>query len=185
MDARARIALGVAGGYVLGRTRKLKLAMTLGGVVAGRKLGAAGMLGKGMDVVTSSPEFARLRKQVGGVGRAAAVSAATNSLSRVTERIESGSARSSDHDCDDAPERDEEAARRRPRTGSTGSSGRPRSAGTHRPRSAKKATAKKVTGKKAPARRAAAKSAASGTAKKAPQRRTSSGTARRRGDRRG
>jgi hypothetical protein len=34
-----RVALGVAGGYFLGRTKKMKLAMMLGGMAAGRQAG--------------------------------------------------------------------------------------------------------------------------------------------------
>jgi hypothetical protein len=91
MDARARTALAVGGGYLLGRTKKLKLALSLAGMMAGKRLGgSSGTLGKSVDILRASPEFDRLRKQIGGVGRNAAMSAATSSLGRVTDRLELG-----------------------------------------------------------------------------------------------
>ena len=36
MKCGARVALGVAGGYFLGRTKKMKLALMLAGMAAGR-----------------------------------------------------------------------------------------------------------------------------------------------------
>ena len=199
MEARARVALGVAGGYLLGRTKKMKLALTLGGMLAGRRVGAGSVLGKGLGMVATSPEFGRLRKQLGGAGRTAAVAAASNSLSRVTQRIESGPANSSDdddsRDRNDGDERGEQRPRRKPAKAAARSSSRPRSSGTRRAAPAKQAASRTSTSrsgaKKAPARRSAAKksaakkSAAKSTAKKAPQRRATRSTARGRGDRRG
>ena len=37
MKCGLRVALGVAGGYFLGRTKKMKLALMLGGMAAGRQ----------------------------------------------------------------------------------------------------------------------------------------------------
>jgi hypothetical protein len=39
--ADLRVALGVAGGYLLGRTKKMKLALMLGGMIASRPPNAA------------------------------------------------------------------------------------------------------------------------------------------------
>ena len=44
MNCAARIALGVAGGYLLGRTKKAKLALTFAGMAAGRKAGGPGFI---------------------------------------------------------------------------------------------------------------------------------------------
>jgi hypothetical protein len=139
MDARARVAVGVATGYLLGRTRKLRLALTVGGLLAGRRLGTGGVLGKGLDAVTSSPEFSRLRKQVTGAGRAAAVSAAANSLSRVSERIESGG-----------------AARHRPDTGQ-------RRPARRKPAGGKSPARRSSAGGKPPARRSSATGTGAGS----------------------
>jgi hypothetical protein len=90
MQTPARVALAVGGGYLLGRTKKLKLALTLGSVIAGRKLSANGLLGHGVEALRDSPEFDRLREQLTGAGRTAAMSAATSSLGRLSDRIEQG-----------------------------------------------------------------------------------------------
>ena len=44
MKCGARIAMGVAGGYFLGRTKKMKLALMMGGWAAGRELGGPGQI---------------------------------------------------------------------------------------------------------------------------------------------
>ena len=43
--------MGVAGGYLLGRTKKLRLALALGGMLAGRRLASQGqgLLGPGCN----------------------------------------------------------------------------------------------------------------------------------------
>jgi cobalt-zinc-cadmium efflux system membrane fusion protein len=38
MSDNSKIALGVAGGYLLGRTKKMKLALSLGGLLIGQKI---------------------------------------------------------------------------------------------------------------------------------------------------
>src|SRR3954453_22916431 len=99
MQGAARMALGVGGGYLLGRTKKLKLAITLGSMVAGKKMsGPSGLLGQGVDLLRQSPEFDRLREQLMGAGRSAAMTAATSSLARVSDRIESRGDDDSDAD---------------------------------------------------------------------------------------
>jgi hypothetical protein len=116
MDAPARIALAVSGGYLLGRTKKMKLALTLGSMLAGKKMTSpGGLLGQGFEVLRGSPEFDKLRKQVTGAGRNAALAAATSSLGRVTQRVESGGKKSGgarddddDRDDDDRDDADDE-----------------------------------------------------------------------------
>ena len=44
MQTPARVALAVGGGYLLGRTKKLRVAMTLAGLVAGKRLNTAALL---------------------------------------------------------------------------------------------------------------------------------------------
>ena len=65
-----RVALGVAGGYILGRTKKMELAMMLAGTAAGRQAGgpaallgqggSAALLGQGKKLLEASPELSRL-----------------------------------------------------------------------------------------------------------------------------
>ena len=44
MKCGARVALGIAGGYLLGRTKKMKLALIVGGLAAGKRAGGLGQL---------------------------------------------------------------------------------------------------------------------------------------------
>ena len=69
MKCAARVALGealgVAGGHLLGRTKKLKFAMMLGGMAAGRRAGGPGqLLAQGTKLLGQSPEFARLTDEL-------------------------------------------------------------------------------------------------------------------------
>jgi hypothetical protein len=88
----ARVALGVAGGYFLGRTKKMKLAMMLAGVAAGRRAGGPGELLKGgTKLLASRPELAQLTDEVRGrlleAGKAAAVAVATRQVEALTDRV--------------------------------------------------------------------------------------------------
>ena len=68
MSATSKIALGVAGGYLLGRTKKLKLAVTLGSMLAGQKIATdrAGLLKQGAQIVDQNPELSKIRDQIMG-----------------------------------------------------------------------------------------------------------------------
>jgi hypothetical protein len=98
MKCGARVAIGVAGGYFLGRTKKMKLALMLGGLAAGRRTGGpGGLLGQGAKLVGSSPELAALREQLTGrlveAGKGAVMSVAARQIEtltgRVSDRVES------------------------------------------------------------------------------------------------
>lgn len=77
MTNRLAMALAVAGGYALGRTKKAKLAIGVGGLVLGRKLqlNPQQLLGAVNKQLASNPAFGELREQLTGdlkgVGRAA------------------------------------------------------------------------------------------------------------------
>jgi hypothetical protein len=49
MSAATKIGLGVASGYLLGRTKKLKLAITIGSMLAGQRIATSpqGLLKQG------------------------------------------------------------------------------------------------------------------------------------------
>jgi hypothetical protein len=88
----ARVALGVIGGYFLGRTKKMKLAMMLGGMAAGRKAGGPGeLLRTGSKLLNSSPELARLTEEVRGrlleAGKGAALAVAARQVESLTDRV--------------------------------------------------------------------------------------------------
>jgi hypothetical protein len=87
-----RVALGVAGGYFLGRTKKMKLAMMLGGMAAGRQAGGAGqLLRQGAKLLGESPELGRLtdeiRNRLLDAAKVAAVAVATRQVEALTERV--------------------------------------------------------------------------------------------------
>jgi hypothetical protein len=88
----ARVAVGVAGGYLLGRTRKMKLALMLAGMAAGRSAGGPGeLLNRGTKLLGSSPELARLTDEVRGrlldAGKGAALAVATRQVESLTDRV--------------------------------------------------------------------------------------------------
>jgi hypothetical protein len=92
MKCGARVALGVAGGYFLGRTKKMKLAMMLGGMAAGRRAGGPGeLLAQGSKLLENSPELAALTDQIRGrlldAGKGAAMAVAARQVESLTDRV--------------------------------------------------------------------------------------------------
>lgn len=92
MKCGARVALGVAGGYFLGRTKKVKLALMLAGMVAGRRAGGPGeLLAQGQKLISGSPELTRLTDEVRGrlidAGKQAAVAVAARQVEALTDRV--------------------------------------------------------------------------------------------------
>jgi hypothetical protein len=92
MKCGARVALGVAGGYFLGRTKKMKLGLMLAGMAAGRQAGGPGaLLGQGKNLLNASPELLRLTDEVKGrlldAGKGAALAVATRQVEALTDRV--------------------------------------------------------------------------------------------------
>ena len=92
MKCGARVALGVAGGYFLGRTKKMKLALALAGMAAGKRAGGPGqILAQGTKLLGQSPEVTRLTDELRGrlldAGKGAAVAIATRQVEALTERV--------------------------------------------------------------------------------------------------
>jgi hypothetical protein len=92
MKCGARVALGVAGGYFLGRTKKMKLALMLAGMAAGRQAGGPGaLLNQGKNLLNASPELLRLTDEVKGrlldAGKGAALAVATRQVESLTDRV--------------------------------------------------------------------------------------------------
>ncbi|MEV6318111.1 hypothetical protein [Streptomyces sp. NPDC051776] len=85
-----QVAAAVVGGYVLGRTRKARLAVTLAAVAAGRGVGG---LGKARGLM-KTPEVEGLTKTLRGqlvsAGRAAAVNAIGHRVDALSDRLEHG-----------------------------------------------------------------------------------------------
>ena len=92
MKCGARVALGIAGGYFLGRTKKMKLALMLGGMAAGRRAGGPGqLLAQGTKLLGQSPELGRLTDEIRGrlleAGKGAAVAVVTRQVEALTDRL--------------------------------------------------------------------------------------------------
>ena len=119
MEARARIALAIGGGYLLGRTKKMRLALTLGGLAAGKNMsGPEGLVSQGFELLRNAPEFEDLRgdmrQRVLDAARTAALTATGNAIGRVTQKVngraalgESEEGDGSDEDYDDDYSEDE------------------------------------------------------------------------------
>ncbi|WP_406266506.1 hypothetical protein OH799_20390 [Nocardia sp. NBC_00881] len=94
MKGGARIAAGVGVGYVLGRTRKMRLALSLGGAVLARRSsgGPQELLQQGTSLIRSSPELTKItetvRAELLGAARAAAVTAASNRIDSLNARLQ-------------------------------------------------------------------------------------------------
>ncbi|MER7310749.1 MULTISPECIES: hypothetical protein, partial [Streptomyces] len=88
-SCKKAVALAVAGGYVLGRTKKAKLALALGSLVAGRRLGLnpQDLLTQGFKKVTELPQFQELSVEVKGQLLTAARTAATAMANRRIEGL--------------------------------------------------------------------------------------------------
>jgi hypothetical protein len=92
MKCGARVALGVAGGYFLGRTKKMKLALMLGGMAAGRQAGGPReLLEMGSKLLGQSPELSKLTDEVRGrllqAGKGAALAVAARQVEALTDRV--------------------------------------------------------------------------------------------------
>ncbi|WP_280473739.1 hypothetical protein [Nocardia asiatica] len=130
MKGGGRIALGVGIGYLLGRTRKMRFALSLAGAaMARRSAGTPGdLLERGTSLLKQSPELTRItdtvRDELFTAARSAAVTAASNRLDALNDRLQQGSTLLADKDRrgsaetdsdedeyeDEAPERDEQAS---------------------------------------------------------------------------
>ncbi len=92
MKSGARIALAVGLGYVIGRRRKLRTALTLAAAVA---LGRAsqqpgGLMKYGTDLLNTSPQLSNLTKLGGplaSAGRAAAAAAAGSGIDALSGKL--------------------------------------------------------------------------------------------------
>lgn len=92
MKGGARIAIGVGIGYVLGRTRKMRLAMALAGAGLSRQSEAKELLQRGRSLLDSSSELTKVtdtvKGELAGAVRAAAVNAASNRVDALNARLQ-------------------------------------------------------------------------------------------------
>ncbi|SDK61913.1 hypothetical protein SAMN04487820_11022 [Actinopolyspora mzabensis] len=93
MKMGPRVAAAVAIGYVLGRTRRMKFAIMVGSVLAGRKLKTdpKQLLQKAGTLAASSPELSKLSETVRGrlmeAAKAAATATASNKIDALGESL--------------------------------------------------------------------------------------------------
>ncbi|MFD7390160.1 DNA primase [Streptomyces sp. NPDC059852] len=185
---RVGLGLAIGAGYVLGRTKKAKMALAVGSLVAGKKLN---LTPKALaELVTTqlagNPQFKelgdQLRQDLSGVGKAASGALVERQIAALADRLHGRTAevreqlagggsdddRDEDaYDEDEAPEDDEPRADDDAEDSGDGE----REQRAPAKRAAKKAPAKK-TAKKAPAKKTAAKKTA--PAKKAAAKKTGS-----------
>ncbi len=172
---RTGLGLAIGAGYLLGRTKKLKMAVAVGGLVAGRKLNLSPRMVAELvsQQMRNNPQFKelgdQLRGDLRGVGKAASGALVERQLGSLADRLHgrtaamrdeltggaSEDAEQPDEDTDDdarqeqeqEPEPDDEGGAAREEQGEQRRAERP----------AKKAAAKKAPAKKAPPAKKAAK----------------------------
>ena len=68
MSAASKIMLGVGAGYLLGRTKRLKLAITVGSMLAGQRVATnpQAVLRQLNELIEKNPELAKLQDRVKG-----------------------------------------------------------------------------------------------------------------------
>jgi hypothetical protein len=199
---RTALAAAVAGGYVLGRTKKGRMALAVGTYLAGRRLGLdpQQLMAQGVKTLKDAPQLAGLGDQVRGelmdAGRQALAATAdrkmaglADALHERTQRLEGrGEADEKDQrdteaaDGADEPEEDQkeepeedqkEQEDQKSKKEREGARSELRSRRAAAGKTAKKAPAGTPAAKKATARAAAKKAATTG---KAPAKRAPSGT---------
>ncbi|MYR02907.1 DNA primase [Streptomyces sp. SID6139] len=129
---RTALGLAIGAGYFLGRTRKLKMAIAVGSLVAGKKLnlGPGALADLARQQLRDNPQFKeigdQLRTDLRGVGKAASGAMVERQMSTLADRLHDRTAQvrgelpgapadESDDESDDGPEaeagRDDEAGR--------------------------------------------------------------------------
>ncbi|GAA5004523.1 hypothetical protein [Actinopolymorpha pittospori] len=97
MNDSSKIALAVVGGYVLGRRKKVKMALLLGSALVGRHLDVRSLGKEVLGRLAGSPEVGRIVGDVRGemmsTGRAAAVAVLSRPLDNLADRLEERTSR--------------------------------------------------------------------------------------------
>jgi len=164
------VAAGVVAGYLLGRTKKMKLAMMLGAAAMGSRLDMKSLATKGTALLEASPGAQRVasevRDRMGASGKAVVgavaskgMDALSDTLQRRTDQMGSSGSSSDAEDEDESyeeePEEQEQQEQqeqeepekpRRRRSSGGGSGGRSRSGSTTTRKRASGGTAKRASG---------------------------------------
>ncbi|MFC7303315.1 DNA primase [Streptomyces monticola] len=181
---RTALGLAVGAGYVLGRTKKMKLAFAVGTLVAGKRmqLSPKALMDLARQQLENNPQFKeigdQLREDFRGVGKAASGALLERRLESLSDRLHdrtldvrdrlSGVPDEEEYDAGDAGDAGDDEPSRRRRAPAKKAAQKAQGAQKKAPaKPAKKASAKRTAAKTAPAKKStAAKSAAGGTAKK-------------------
>ncbi|MGW7360751.1 histone protein [Streptomyces sp. NPDC054802] len=192
MKDTTKVALGaaVAGGYILGRTKKGRLAIAVATYLTGRQAGLdpQQLVTSGLQKLKNAPQFAELGDQVRGelmdAGRQALAASADRSLAGLadslherTRKLEGREEAEEEEPEEDEPEEDEpeedepeeEEPEEEEPDEERGGAPAGKRARPSKDRAGDQAPAKKAPAKKAPAKKAPAKKA---PAKKAPAKKT-------------
>ncbi|MFC9503436.1 DNA primase [Streptomyces sp. NPDC057002] len=182
---RTGLGLAVGAGYLLGRTKKLKMAIAIGGLVAGKKLNLSPRMVAELlqQQLQNNPQFKeigdQLREDLRGVGKAASGAMVERQLDSLADRLHGRTAQvrdqltgvvpgGQDEDAEDAEYEDAEEEDEEPED-----SGPDEGEEEDEEPEAKQAPAKKAPAKKAPAKKTAKKAPAKkAPAKKAPAKKT-------------
>ncbi|MFI9250277.1 DNA primase [Streptomyces sp. NPDC053069] len=92
---RTALGLAIGAGYLLGRTKKLKMALAVGSLVAGKKLnlGPGALASMARQQLRDNPQFKeigdQLRQDLRGVGKAASGAMVERQMSTLADRLHS------------------------------------------------------------------------------------------------
>ncbi|GGW79014.1 DNA primase [Streptomyces caelestis] len=171
---RVGLGLAVGAGYLLGRTKKLKMAVAVGGLVAGKKMNLSPRMVADLvqQQLQNNPQFKeigdQLRQDLRGVGKAASGAMVERQLDALADRLHGRTAQVRDQLAGVAPgagdtdaEEPEDADAEESKDSGPEEDEEPEPAKKAPARkAAKKAPAKKAPAKKAPAKKTAARKAA-------------------------
>ncbi|MEU1459741.1 DNA primase [Streptomyces sp. NPDC005727] len=165
---RSGLGLAIGAGYLLGRTKKLKMALAVGSLVAGKKLnlGPRGLAELLNQQLRDNPQFKeigdQLRQDLRGVGKAATGAMAERQMSALADRLHGRTSAVRDQLSGVVPGNGSEPEE----TEEEDDGAHEDSAGREDEQPRREAPAKKAPAGKAPAKKAAAKSTAGRTAAK-------------------
>ncbi|KOV96459.1 primase [Streptomyces sp. NRRL B-1140] len=177
---RMGLGLAVGAGYLLGRTKKLKMAVAVGGLVAGKKLNLSPRMVAELlqQQLRNNPQFKeigdQLREDLRGVGKAASGAMVERQLDALSDRLHGRTAQMRDQLTGAVPggreddEADDEYEDEEPEGDEADESGEPRDEEGAEDSGPQEDEEPEPAAKKAPAKRPSAKKTAKKTAKKAP-----------------
>ncbi|WP_146046274.1 DNA primase [Streptomyces cahuitamycinicus] len=191
---RVGLGLAIGAGYLLGRTKKLKMAVAVGGLVAGKKLNLSPRMVAELlqQQLKDNPQFKeigdQLREDLRGVGKAASGAMVERQIDALADRLHGRTAQvrdqltgvvpgGKDDDAEDAEYEDEDSERdedEEPEGSGTEEDEEPEGSDTEEDEEEdEEPEAEKTPAKKAPAKKAAKKAPAKKVpARKAPAKKT-------------